>query len=54
MLVNNAGITADKLLPMMTDAEWSSVLSTSLNGLFGASRPAAAHMMRARAGRSSI
>jgi 3-oxoacyl-[acyl-carrier protein] reductase len=51
VLVNNAGITADKLLPMMSDAEWSSVLSTSLNGLFGASRPAAAHMMRAKAGR---
>jgi 3-oxoacyl-[acyl-carrier protein] reductase len=51
VLVNNAGITADKLLPMMSDDEWSSVLSTSLNGLFGASRPAAAHMMRARAGR---
>jgi 3-oxoacyl-[acyl-carrier protein] reductase len=51
VLVNNAGITADKLLPMMTDAEWTNVLSTSLNGLFGASRPAAAHMMRARAGR---
>ena len=26
VLVNNAGITADKLLPMMSDAEWSSVL----------------------------
>jgi 3-oxoacyl-[acyl-carrier protein] reductase len=51
VLVNNAGITADKLLPMMSDAEWSSVLSTSLNGLFGASRPAAAHMMRAKTGR---
>jgi 3-oxoacyl-[acyl-carrier protein] reductase len=51
VLVNNAGITADKLLPMMSDTEWSSVLATSLNGLFGASRPASAHMMRARSGR---
>lgn len=51
MLVNNAGITADKLLPMMSETEWSSVLATSLNGLFGACRPASAHMMRARAGR---
>jgi 3-oxoacyl-[acyl-carrier protein] reductase len=51
VLVNNAGVTADKLLPMMSDAEWSNVLATSLNGLFGASRPAAAHMMRNRRGR---
>lgn len=51
VLVNNAGITADKLLSTMTQDEWSSVLDTSLNGLFGATRPAAKQMMRQRAGR---
>jgi 3-oxoacyl-[acyl-carrier protein] reductase len=51
VLVNNAAITADRLLPMMSDEDWSSVLDTSLNGLFGASRAASKHMMRKRGGR---
>ena len=51
VLVNNAAITADKLLPMMSLTEWSSVLETSLNGLFGATKPTAKQMMRQRAGR---
>jgi 3-oxoacyl-[acyl-carrier protein] reductase len=51
VLVNNAGITADALLPAMTDAAWTGVLETSLNGLFGTTRPAAKQMMRQRAGR---
>jgi len=51
VLVNNAGITSDRLLPMMSQAEWSGVLETSLNGLFGATQPAAKQMMRQRAGR---
>lgn len=51
VLVNNAGITADRLLPMMSQVEWSSVLETSLNGLFGATQPAARQMMRQRRGR---
>jgi len=51
VLVNNAGITADRLLPMMSQADWSSVLETSLNGLFGATQPTAKQMMRQRSGR---
>jgi 3-oxoacyl-[acyl-carrier protein] reductase len=51
LLVNNAAITRDRLLARMSDDEWSSVLDTSLNGLFGASRPSAQQMMRQRAGR---
>jgi 3-oxoacyl-[acyl-carrier protein] reductase len=51
VLVNNAGITADRLLPMMSHDDWSSVLDTSLNGLFGATKPASRQMMRQRAGR---
>jgi 3-oxoacyl-[acyl-carrier protein] reductase len=51
ILVNNAGITADRLLPMMSQGEWSAVLETSLNGLFGATKPAAKQMMRQRGGR---
>lgn len=37
-LVNNAGINHDNLMFMMTDEEWSSVISTSLNGLFFVTR----------------
>jgi 3-oxoacyl-[acyl-carrier protein] reductase len=51
VLVNNAAITADRLLSLMSDQEWSSVLETSLNGLFGATRPTAKQMMRQRSGR---
>ncbi len=51
LLVNNAAITRDRLLARMSDDEWTSVVDTSLNGLFGASRPAAQQMMRQKAGR---
>jgi 3-oxoacyl-[acyl-carrier protein] reductase len=51
VLINNAAITADRLLAMMSDQEWTSVLDTSLNSLFGASRPTAKQMMRQRSGR---
>jgi 3-oxoacyl-[acyl-carrier protein] reductase len=51
VLVNNAGVTADRLLHAMSAEEWSSVLDTSLNGLFGATRIAARQMMRQHAGR---
>ncbi|MES2325412.1 MAG: 3-oxoacyl-ACP reductase FabG [Pseudomonadota bacterium] len=33
-LVNNAGITRDKLLPMMSGEEWESVIATNLNSAF--------------------
>ncbi len=51
VLVNNAGVKADKLLPMMSDDDWTTVLDTSLSGLFGTARPAATQMMRQRTGR---
>jgi 3-oxoacyl-[acyl-carrier protein] reductase len=51
VLVNNAAITQDKLLPMMSEEDWASVVGTSLNGLFGATKPAARQMMRQRSGR---
>lgn len=51
VLVNNAGVTADRLLHMMSEEEWSNVLDTSLNGLFGATRPTARQMMRQHGGR---
>jgi 3-oxoacyl-[acyl-carrier protein] reductase len=51
VLVNNAAVTADRLLAMMSDDEWSRVLDTSLNGLFGSTRPATKQMMRQKRGR---
>jgi 3-oxoacyl-[acyl-carrier protein] reductase len=51
ILVNNAAIIADNLLAVMTEDEWSSVLQTTLNGLFGATKPASKQMMRQRSGR---
>jgi 3-oxoacyl-[acyl-carrier protein] reductase len=51
ILINNAGITADKLLPQMDLGQWTSVIETSLNGLYGATKAATLKMMRQRAGR---
>lgn len=34
VLVNNAGITRDNLLPRMTDQQWEEVIQTNLNGCF--------------------
>lgn len=34
VLVNNAGITRDKLLPRMTDEDWIEVIQTNLNAVF--------------------
>jgi 3-oxoacyl-[acyl-carrier protein] reductase len=51
VLVNNAGITADALTPMMTDDEWDSVLSVNLGGAFRVARAVAKPMMLAKRGR---
>jgi 3-oxoacyl-[acyl-carrier protein] reductase len=51
LLVNNAAVIADRLLPTMTLDDWDKVLDTSLKGLFGTTQPVAKQMMRQRAGR---
>ncbi len=51
VLVNNAGITADGLVPRMKDSSWDEVLETNLNGAFRMTRRALGPMMRARWGR---
>jgi 3-oxoacyl-[acyl-carrier protein] reductase len=51
IIVNNAGITRDTLLPRMTDDEWDSVILTNLRGTFLFCRAASRYMMRARYGR---
>ena len=51
VVVNNAGVTADKLALMMDDDDWHRVLRTNLDGTFYTARAAARHMLRKRTGR---
>ncbi|NLL82970.1 MAG: 3-oxoacyl-[acyl-carrier-protein] reductase [Lentisphaerae bacterium] len=50
VLVNNAGVTRDKLLIRMSDDDWDDVLATNLKGAFLFSRAAARPMMKQRSG----
>lgn len=49
-LVNNAGITRDRLLVRLTDEDWDRVLSVNLKGAFLCTRAAARLMMKQRSG----
>jgi NAD(P)-dependent dehydrogenase (short-subunit alcohol dehydrogenase family) len=49
VLVNNAGITRDRMSFNMTEAEWDDVVRVNLKGHFAPSRFAAAHWRRAGA-----
>ena len=51
ILVNNAGITKDTLIMMMSEADWDSVISTNLKSTFNCSKAAVKYMMRKRTGR---
>jgi 3-oxoacyl-[acyl-carrier protein] reductase len=50
VLVNNAGITRDKLMIRMTDEDWDQVIRINLTGTFLLSRAVAKIMMKQRAG----
>jgi 3-oxoacyl-[acyl-carrier protein] reductase len=49
-LVNNAGLTRDKLLMAMSEDDWSEVIGTNLTGAFNFARAAIFLMMKARRG----
>ena len=49
-LVNNAGIRRDGMMFMMSDDEWHSVISTTLDGFFYLTRRLLKHMMPRRRG----
>lgn len=51
VLVNNAGVTSDSLLPMMEPQAWHKVLSTSLDGFFNVTRLVIKKMIRKKHGR---
>ena len=51
VLVNNAGITRDKLMMRMTDDDWDIVLKVNLKGSFIMTRAVSKAMMRQRKGK---
>ena len=51
VLVNNAGVTADGLVPQLDDDAWNAVLETNLTAAFRTTRRALGPMMRNRFGR---
>lgn len=51
VLVNNAGIRNDALLPMMTDEQWDTVIDTSLQGMYNVTRQVLTQMVLNRYGR---
>jgi 3-oxoacyl-[acyl-carrier protein] reductase len=50
VLVNNAGLTRDGLLPRMPDEDWRDVIETNLSSVFYTCRAAVWPMMKRRAG----
>src|SRR5690349_6286142 len=50
IVVNNAGITRDGLIMMMSEEDWDSVIDTNLKSTFNCSKVAVKHMMRKRYG----
>lgn len=51
ILVNNAGITKDKLFVRMTERDWDSVHNTNLKGVFNCTKAVIRHMLKNRYGR---
>jgi len=51
VLVNNAGIRRDALLPLLSEADWSAVLETNLGGGYRMAKHAVRNMLRERYGR---
>ena len=51
ILINNAGITNDRTLLMMSYEEWQSVLQTNLGGVFNVTKSVIFHMLKKKAGR---
>ena len=49
-LVNNAGMTRDKVFVMMSEEDWNEVIRVNLTGAFNFARAAAFMMMKAKRG----
>ncbi|MFH1359826.1 MAG: 3-oxoacyl-[acyl-carrier-protein] reductase [Candidatus Omnitrophota bacterium] len=50
ILINNAGILADKALMMMEQKDWQSVIDTNLNGLFNVTRSCIVTFLKQKSG----
>ena len=50
IVVNNAGATRDKLLPMMKEADWDAVLDTNLKSVFNCCKAVSRPMLRRKQG----
>jgi 3-oxoacyl-[acyl-carrier protein] reductase len=51
ILINNAGITRDMLIMLMSEEDWDAVIDTNLKSTFNCAKAAVKHMMRKRYGR---
>lgn len=51
ILINNAGVHDDAVLPAMSAAQWRRVIDVSVNGFFNATQPLLMPMIRERWGR---
>ncbi len=51
VLVNNAGIHDDVLMPAMSESRWRAVIDVSLNGFYNVTQPLLMPMIRTRWGR---
>ena len=51
LLVNNAGITRDRLLSMMSEDDFNAVISINLNGTFNCTRHVCKKMIKQKSGR---
>jgi 3-oxoacyl-[acyl-carrier protein] reductase len=51
ILVNNAGIHDDAMMPLMKPGQWSRVIDVSLNGFYNVTQPLLMPMIRTRWGR---
>lgn len=51
ILVNNAGVTADKIMLRMQEADWNQVIETNLSSVYYLSKACLKTMMQARWGR---
>jgi 3-oxoacyl-[acyl-carrier protein] reductase len=49
-LVNNAGITKDKLVALMSEKDWDDVIDTNLKGVFAMTKPTVGAMLRQKSG----
>ena len=51
LLVNNAGVTRDKLVALMSEKDWDDVIDTNLKGAFNVTKPVVGMMIRQKRGR---